>query len=82
MTKTKDLLLPLSIGIILIVGMLILVANRENAAETTPVTEVTSGYFNTVCLDGVLYWHQYRKLAVYIDKETLTPKRCETILEE
>lgn len=55
----------------------VIVKGYSGKLETKPAEFVTAGNYTTVCLDGVLYWKDHRRLAPYIDKETLTYKRCE-----
>ena len=76
-TKT-DLFLVACFIVIVVAAGYSLVAKISTTNSVTPVDDSpTVGTYSTVCLDGVLYWNQFRKLAPYIDKETLTYKRCE-----
>ena len=50
------------------------------ACKAPASTEPDEGYYSSICLDGVEYWHQWRKatLAVRIDPETLKPIKCKS----
>lgn len=73
----KDRFMAIVIAAVVLVVLLAAAKAFTNRAETRVEEPMYAGKYHTICLDGVLYWNQYRKLAPYIDKETLTYKRCE-----
>lgn len=51
------------------------------APEPAVLEEENDREYQTICLDGIQYWHKhkvggYEGLTVRIDPETLKPKRC------
>jgi hypothetical protein len=37
--------------------------------------------YNLICLDGVVYWSGYKRLAPYINPKTLTFMRCKDYIK-
>ena len=69
-------IVSLFVGFIAVILLVVTMSVSLNS-ETKVDEPVHVGYYHTVCLDGVLYWESAKRLAVYIDKETLAPKSCE-----
>ena len=65
-----------TIGLILLVGFMSW-SNMNNTDKETEFDGIQVGYYKTICLDGVMYWKWNNRLAPYVDKETLSFKRCE-----